>query len=337
MLGILFSLFLSHEMKLTFIHLTESTFKRQVLNRPKHQVWMVMFYRADDSACKHVTDKFLNASQIAEGALKFGIVDLHKYPSFAEKYDIKQVPMIRIFHSNGDVEYTGKRDSKGFVNTGLNYIQDISLVADESWIDSFLQTPSAIFFTDDVKIKSIWSSISTYFHGKSVRIGVCRDHDLAEKLGVTDFPSIHFFNGTNRVEYDGKISFPAIKDEIEKFFAKKLENIVVNPMSIMNPSSFTEQCYGGKTNCVLAVANQVTPEFVSIQKLYAQHKLKWFVGKSKLPHHFMEKMGGFWIYNPRKDAYIHVDKIGDLQPALDRIMDGMGKWQKAAAFENKEL
>lgn len=319
------------------VFLTEQTFNRQVVNRPKHQVWIVMFYLNNDAAGKNPAGKFINASVNADGAVKFGVLDIGKYPSFRDKYNIKQTPSFRIYHPGGDVEYTGKRDSKGFLNTAINYIQDISQNVEETWIDSFLQSPSAIFFTDDVKIKSIWSSISTYFHGKSVRIGVCRDHELAEKLGVTEFPSIHFFNGTHHDEYDGKISFPAIKDAIEKFFAKKLENVVINPMSVLLPSQFADQCYGGKTTCVLAVMSTATPEFVAIQKLYAQHKIKWFVGKAELPHSFMKTQKGVWIYNPRKDAYIHVENVEELQPALDRVMDGMGKWKKASEFQDKEL
>lgn len=316
---------------------TDSSFKRLVINRPKQQVWMVMFFSSTCPACRNAMPKFEEASSLSGGIARFGFVNIEKCPETAKLFKIKSTPSFRIFHADGDVEYTDKKDAKAFLKGATSYLKDYSQEAEEKWFGDFIGHPSAILFTDDARSKSAWRGISSYFLSKSVRIGVCKNHELAEKFGVEKFPSIYFFNGTNTERFAGKGGFKEIKEAMEKFFEKKLTNKVYDPMAIMVPENFIEECVGGKANCILAAMPSAPKGFIEMQKLYAHHKLKWFVGNQNLPFDVMKKKPAIWIYNPRKNAFVFVEKPENLRIELEHVLDGQAKWKKIEKFNSEEL
>ena len=318
------------------VALTDATFKRLVINRPKNAVWIVSFEKPDCPACRALAPKFQHAAQVSAGTFKFGSIDISRFPEIAKQFGVTSVPHVHIFSADGDVEYTGKREPKAIIETTLAYLKDFSLKVDESWLSTFLESPSAILFTEDKKTKSIWCGISSYFYGKSIRIGVCRDPKIAEKLEISDLPAVAFFNGTHSEIYQGKVSFKDIKIAMEEFFAKKLEKKIIDPMSVLLPDQFIDECVGGKTNCILSVSSGTSSEFLNVQKLYAHHKMKWFAGKQNLPYPIMEKKGGIWIYNPRRNGFIFVENVEQLHIELDHVLDGQGKWKKLEFYEQTE-
>ena len=333
----LFSFCFSAVKTASVVPMIGSRFKKLILNRPKNQVWIVLFAGNNCPACKSFAPKFNKAADMAGGMIKFGLIDINHDPDIAQSFGITAIPHIRIFYADGDVEYTGTREAKALLNTAVNYLQDFSLNVEESWLSNFLEYPSAILFTEDKKTKSIWCGISSFYQGKSIRIGVCRNETLFEKFNISDTPAVYFYNGTNTEQFTGKVGFKEIRQAIDTFFSKKLENKVFDPLSVMLPEQFKDECIGGKTNCILSVSSGTSTEFLNLQKLYSHHKMKWFAGKQNLPFSFMEKKGGFWIYNPRRNGFIFVDSVEQLHVEIDHVLDGQGKWKKAEFFENNEL
>jgi len=320
------------------VTLTDISFKKQVLNRPKHIVWMIMFSGKNCPACKSAFPKFKNASDFSNGMVRFGVIDIDRYPNISMTYLIKSIPQFRIFHTDGDVEYTGARKVKSFLNTAASFIKDVSAQADQSWIDTMIGNPSAILFTDRPKIPAIWAGISSFFHGKSIRIGVSSDNQLSQTFNIKKVPGILFHNGTDYKEYEGAFNFRSIRAAIEEFFAKKLAASTTNDDSIvLMPDEFLDKCMGGRVNCIISVGSCASELFLKNQKLFSRSKMKWFAGLQNLPFKFMEEKRGVWIYNPRKDAFIFVHNEENLTETLESIVDGMGKWIKRSEFEGREL
>ena len=316
----------------TVTQLSSATFKRVIENRKPHEVWMVMFTGQTCPACKQAYPHFQNASKMANGMIRFGIIDAQRAVEISETYDVRTLPHFRIFHSKGSTEYVGKRKARAFINQAASFIEDLSQEVDKSWLESLLARPAAVLFTDKDKTPAIWAGISSFFHGKSIRIGVSRRNDeIRELCNVSSVPAVVFMNGTHTEVYDGKVDFSELRNAIEQFFAKRLANDSADDDGFLLPADFEAKCLGGKQNCILYVSSKADDQLEHLVKRHARHKLKWFVGTDGLPYEFMKK-GGVWIYNPRRDGFVHVDGIDNLEPAIERMLDGGAKWVKRDAL-----
>jgi thiol-disulfide isomerase/thioredoxin len=323
----------------TLHQLTASTFRRLVLKRSSHDVWLVMFTGPNCPACKQAYPRFVNASKVAEGLFQFGVLDIERAPDIAQDYEVHAIPQFRIFHSHGDTEYVGKRKERDFINHAAGFIEDLSQQTERSWVDSMLARPSAILFTDKPKTPPMWAGISAYFHSKSIRIGISReDPEMMTLYNVSKAPSILFMNGTNSKIYRGKISFGPLKKAIDQFFAKRLKIDAEEPAGgdFLIPSEFEAKCLGGRHMCIVSVSKQPAEELEKLAQAHSRHKILWFVGISQLPFQFMDA-GGVWIYNPRRDGFLHVPEIGELATALDRVLDGAAKWKSRASLVEQPL
>jgi hypothetical protein len=260
--------------------------------------------------------------------IRFGLIDTHRSPEVAKEYDVRTIPVFRIFHAQGDTEFVGKRKERDFINQAASFIPDLSQPVERSWVDSMLARPSAILFTDKPKTPPIWAGISAYFHGKSIRIGTCKDDpDMAKFFNVSKTPAIIFMNGTGRQAYKGKVAFKPLKSEIEAYFEKRLKSGAGPPGDgdFLTPSDFSAQCLGGRQNCVIYIAAKPHAVLQQMAKRYARHKMRWFVGLQDVPFPFM-KAGQVWIYNPRRDGFLRVDDMDDLANVIDLMLDGTAKW-----------
>jgi len=313
--------------------LTSSSFVKMVENHPRNEVWMVMFSGASCPACQDAYPKYVNASELSAGLIKFGIVDTQKSPDIAEKYGIRAIPHFLIFHSNTHTEYVGKRASRDFLNSAVSFMPDFVQKAESSWESSYLEKPTAILFSNKEKAPPMWVGISAYFYGKSIRIGFCNDDQIIEKYS-DKVPTIMFFNGTNTEKYDGNNDFNSIKAAISSFFMKKLLESSNDEGEILSPKYFVEKCLGGRKNCIINVGKGHNKKFEKIKNLNSRHKMLWFSGDIDIPYSFMK--GGIWIYNPRRDGFIYVESDQLLEEAIDRVIDGGAAWKKRENLE-KEL
>jgi thiol-disulfide isomerase/thioredoxin len=323
----------------TFIQLTTATFRRIIQNRKPHEVWLVMFSGPNCPACQQAFPRFVNASRMANGMIRFGVVDTQRAPEIANEFDIRAVPNFRIFHSRGEADFVGKRKERDFVNEASSYLEDLSSPIERSWIDSMLARPSAMLFTDKPKTPPIWAGISTWFHGKSIRIGTSKeDPDMRKLFNITRIPAVLFMNGTGSKLYKGKIDFQSLKGAMEKYFERRLKMDSEEPTTgdFLVPSEFETSCLGGRHTCVLYVGTSPGPILEQLASQYARRKMKWFVGVKDLPYPFMEK-GGVWIYNPRRDGFLHVAEMESLPEAIDRVLDGGAKWTSRSSLTENGL
>jgi thiol-disulfide isomerase/thioredoxin len=298
-----------------------------------------MFSGPNCPACKEAYPRFLNASKVAEGMIHFGVIDIERATNVAQDYEVHAIPQFRIFHSQGDTEYVGKRKERDFINHAAGFIEDLSQQAERSWLDSMLARPSAILFTDKPKTPPMWAGISTYFHSKSIRIGISHeDPEMMSLYKVTKAPAILFMNGTNSKIYKGQIAFGPLKKSIEQYFAKrlKIDGEETSQDDFLVPAEFEGKCLGGRHVCILSVAAQPHEELDKLAKSLSRHKILWFVGVNRLPFQFMEQ-GGVWIYNPRRDGFLHVGAIEELPTVLDRVLDGAAKWTPRASLMDQFL
>ncbi|OHT03421.1 hypothetical protein TRFO_06646 [Tritrichomonas foetus] len=334
----LFSLLFAAEESLQI--LSDKTFDAKVINHPANEVWIVMFMVDDANETREAMAQFRNASDISAGMVHFGVLNVRFAPKVAESLELKAYPCFRIFHGSKTQIFKGAAKSGRFLKETMKLVPDVSQNVTKEWADEFYAQPSAILFTKSATTSPLWKGISSYFAKKSVRIGICKDESLFQTFGVKEAPAIVFYNGTNTQVYDGEIKFRAVRDAIEKFFEKRFnqESQTFSDDEMLMPDQFSEVCIGGKHLCVLA-ATKTPPEGMAALMKGSKRKVRCFSGVVGLPFKFMER-GGTWIYNPRRDGFIHVKEGEDLLTAMDRVIDGSASWTKRTVFEapgNEEL
>lgn len=312
--------------------LSEKTFVSQVQNHPPNEVWLVMFVAGESDQAAF--EAFRNASEISSGMVKFAMLDVRRAPSIPARYELRTFPSWRVFHGQSVSEVKASPTVNNFLKICLRLVEDFSQNVTAEWKNEFTGKPAAILFTNQEKT-AFWSGISSYFAKKDVRIGTCRDPALAAEFGVTTLPKLVFFNGSARHEYTGDLKFRAIKAAIEEWFKNRLEREEPEETDeMMMPDQFVPQCVGGKHLCVLA-ATKTPPEGMNVlvKSGHGRRHIKCFAGAVNLPYKFMEA-GGVWIYNPRRDAFIHVTDTSTLMQTMDRVIDGSAKWTRRAEYEH---
>ena len=320
--------------------LSDKTFISQVINRPVNEVWFVMFVTDEANETRLALQEFRNASEISSGMVKFAMLNVRRAPQIASQLELKSFPCWRIFHRDGAAEMKGKPIATNFLKVCLKFVKDFSENVTTEWKNEFTGKPSAILFTDKDKTP-LWAGISSYFAKKDVRIGTCKDEAVIKAFGVTELPKIVFFNGTAQEEYKGQFKFRFVKAAIEEWFKNRFveTEATLDEQEMMMPDQFVPQCIGGKQLCVLA-ATRSPPEGMDVllKSGHGRRKIKCFAGVVNLPYKFMEA-GGVWIYNPRRDGFIHVTEGQNLMETMDRVIDGSAKWTRRSEYEagNAEL
>ena len=314
--------------------LSDKTFISQVLNHPVNEVWFVMFVTDEANETRAALQEFRNASEISSGMVKFAMLNVRRAPQIASQLELKTFPCWRVFHGDGISEMKGQARANNFLKVCLRFVKDFSENVTTEWQTEFTGKPSAILFTDKERTP-LWSGISSYFAKKDVRIGTCRDESVIKAFGITELPKIVFFNGTAREEYKGEFKFRFVKAAIEEWFKNRFveAEASIDDDEMMMPDQFIPQCIGGKHLCVLA-ATRSPPEGMEVltKSGHGRRKIRCFAGVVNLPYKFMEA-GGVWIYNPRRDGFIHVADGKNLMAVMDRVIDGSAKWTKRAEYE----
>jgi len=311
------------------IQLTDKSFEKLVQGRARSEIWLVMFSDAA-SACQDAMPAFRNASDVASDMIKFGVLDIARYPGLREANGVTATPSFRIFHADGDTAYKGPSRVRMFVQRSMAFLRDVSEVVEPSWRDEMLARPSAVLFSEKSRVPAVWVGVSSFFRRTSLRIGLSNDSAVAAHFGVGERPAIVFMNGTSRLTYGGGRSFRDVRTAIEAFFARRLGGAARaddSSSALLTPDEFAARCYGGKDLCVIAVCAKAPGAVVRLQKELARHRIAWFTGKLGLPDPFME-VGGVWVYNPRRDGFLHVEDPEALADAMERVLDGTARWVK---------
>ena len=317
------------------ISLTDKSFERLVLNHPDNEIWFLMFVQSDNDQSNSF-NKFKLASEVSSNLIRFATLNVNKYENMKEYADSNSFPCFKIYAGGENVAYNGEIKVRDFMKTLLKYLKNEYQFIRKDWKDDMMAKPSAMMFSNKKKPIALWTAVSHYYKKKPIRIGYTYNKEIIDYYNVTELPCIVFANGTSHEIYQEPHTFKDIKNAINMYFSKKLDNSNQNneksSEEINTPDEFTDQCYGGKDICVLVVDSKISDEINSLIHKVSKRKFRWFVGVNDLPCEFMNEMKGAWIYNPRRDGFIHVDESSKLPEMIDRVLDGTVKWQKRSEF-----
>jgi hypothetical protein len=319
--------------------LTESYFDKFVENRKnKKEIWVVMLNTEGNIYSEALYPKFIKASNLADGIFKFGIIETKKTPLLARKFMVKSVPSFFVFHEKGKTEYLGDCDPSDLIDFSSQFLFDYSEEFDENWIsDSSSVKACAVLFTEKDETPNLWVGLSTFYqNNRRVKIGITRDKEKLEKFGVAEPPSIIFMNNTMNYTYKGKIAFRQISREFTNFIDRKLRIAGEIPLEILDSTEFTKHCIGGVHTCILYTKGKDMMGWNRLREKYESMNMVWFAGHKELPYKFM-KTGKFWVYNPTIEAIIKIDKMSEVGPVLESILEGKKIWKLVDDYLNPEL
>lgn len=307
--------------------LNNKTFSSEVLKRRPNEVWVTLWLPHNSS---NITDMYKlvlnNASKLSTPVIKFGIIDAEANYNTSISEGVKTVPTLLIYYPDGKIVYKNKVSPARLVSVATKLLPDLTQQINESWVDTFLTKPSAMLFSDKSTIPMVWKSIAIHYTNK-LRVGFTNNSDLFQRFGVSYAPTILFNNGTH-VKTINSSSYEKIISNVESFFAKqflKLDGIQNTSLLPMN--QFREKCLGAKHLCVLVKSSEPSNLVNSLKKRNSKSKMLWLIGEKYFPIDEMKDKEGVWVYNPRKDAYIHSaeDKLESL---FEDITNGAVRWTK---------
>merc|ERR1712086_405789 len=79
-----------------FIILTDKTFEDLVIG--SNDTWMIDFYQPGCRKCEVLQPKLKKVAKRLQNRVKFGKIDANEYSEMYERFNIKKVPWIMIFH-----------------------------------------------------------------------------------------------------------------------------------------------------------------------------------------------------------------------------------------------
>ena len=306
------------------IPITKSSFKRLVENRPKDEIWILMLHTESNFLSKKLHPKFIEASKLAGGMFKFGVVDTKQQPLLTRSFNIKNQPSFMVFYPNGQTEYQGNGEPEDIISFLSKFLSDESKIVDESWFTKS-KTPQAILFTEKKKTPTLWRGISNIFKKKKVKIGICNDKKCLNHYEITTTPKIVFINESLTYIYNGTIEFAQVMRTLESFIENRFKIEDKIPKEILSSSKFSEECIGGLRICVIHTKSDLDIGYEELKRKYSNLEFKWFTGNSNLPWTFM-KENEFWIYNPKVDGLYNVDKLTNLGPILEKVFSATIEW-----------
>ena len=313
-----------------------NAFERIIEQRSRNEVWVVLF-RSTNEEAKSYVDNFVKSSKYGNEIVKYGIVDVDRYMEIIERIGINLFPHIQIYHSKGSFEFEDNINALSLYKTACNYILDYVQPVEVSWVTEAIVKPTAILFSKKEKIPTNWKVLASIYSQKSIRFGFSSDPTMIASYHISKTPTILFINSTDKVSYPGKDDLDDLKSKVESFFEKTIHpNEEMNDV-IQDPSEFIGMCIGGRRTCILANSPTTTDHIRNAQKMTQRYKYQWFVGDKNLPFSFMKKANSVWIYHPRKDSFILINSIDDLEGQIDIILGGQGKWIKRSELQINDL
>lgn len=313
-------------------YLNELTFEARVGRRKQNEVWAILFYEPNNVKQNgDVLSKFTLASRKSMN-IKFGIVNATKQTAIIKSEGIETFPTIKLYNSKNNITYTGKYEARDIIKKASSMVPNLVQKVGLDWKDS-TGKPSIMLFNLSSKVPVVWRSVATYYYGKNIRVGYCKEQNYFFPFGVSQVPTILFSNSTQFKFYHGRFSFKDIIQAVDSYFFPNSQSATTTTDSEQStsipsygsPRNFDDICIGSKNYCVVIKASKPTSEIETLKKSFSKSHLNWILGKDDMPFDFMTKNEGAWIYNPRKDAFV-ATKIGDLQMTLEHVLNGEGKW-----------
>ena len=313
------------------------SFEKIIEKRSRNEIWIVMFRGTNEDAKPYI-DFFMKSSKYGNEAIKYGIVDIGRYMNIVEKIGINLFPHLQIYHSTGSFEYEGNTLPKDLYKTAVKYLIDLVLPANESWKEDFDSKPSAIYFSKNLNYSINWKILASIYSPKSIRFGFSNDPTFAGSFEILKLPSILLIYKEKILILDSKLNLNNLIFEINNFFLNYLnqKNLKKNNYNI---SKFQDLCIGGKYNCIIINSNNFKELIYSTQKLTNRYNFLWFIdNNNNFPFEFMNnnKDKG-WIYNPRKDSFVIINNLNNINNIIDNVISGQAKWIKKNLLINNEL
>jgi hypothetical protein len=317
-----------------YVPITRASFKRLIERRPKHEIWVVMLHTDTNFMSKKLHPKFINASNLAGGMFRFGVIDTKKEPLLARQFALREQPGYLVFSAKGQSQYSGSGEPEDIIEFASQFLIDRSIEITDDWREN--PRPSAILFTAKTETPILWVGISHVFSPRNVRIGTCRNPRLQRLYGITELPGIIFLHKEMRHNYTGKITFPHIERQLTKFITNRLNFENTSAVNVILPATdFEKKCIGGLSICIVNLKNEPDPGFEEIRKIFEPLKYKWFQGIQGLPFDFMNP-NDVWIYNPKLDALIQVSHVTALAAQLEKVADGVALWKSRQELSKRD-
>uniref|UniRef100_A0A7S0WEP5 Thioredoxin domain-containing protein n=1 Tax=Cryptomonas curvata TaxID=233186 RepID=A0A7S0WEP5_9CRYP len=193
--------------------------------------WLIEFYAPWCGHCKQFAPQYEKIASNLQGLVKVGAVDCDKQKAIASKFGIRGFPTLKIFpvekaynpyqkkSAKIPIDYDGPRTAKAMVEHVLNkmpnYVHNVQAANASTFFED--DYPKALLFTEKEAVAPLFKSLAVQFKGR-IRFGQAsaKDKELAEKVGVTEFPKLVAIAGTDltkSVIHSGKIK----KDELVAF------------------------------------------------------------------------------------------------------------------------
>ena len=310
-------------------YLDSPSFRDLVLKREDTVIWLVLFVGQNHKKCFKAEKELEKASHLVSGIAKFGIVNITQEPFLGARMKLEFLPALYIFYSGGQEVYRGHYKSDGFIDAISDRMPNFVRTFDRKWLEETI--PSIILFTDQIKVPTLWAALSLNYKDQFVRFGMCSEFHIHKEFNIARLPTVMFFNSTNQIRYRNELTENELKTSIDSFLNGTLQiDDIIDDEGFYRFSEFEEQCRG-RDFCVLHTGSKISEDYRNLRQVCRRHPMKFFYGNDYFPFEKMEK-NTYYIWNPRREAIIHVKTMDELPGAVDRVIDGGARWIKIYIF-----
>jgi len=316
------------------IQLDSPSFRDLVLKREDTDMWVVLFIGHNEKKCHKAEHQFEKASEMSGEIAKFGIVNISTDPFVGARMKLEFIPAMYIFYSGGQELYRGQLKADAIVNAISDKMPSFVRTFDRKWLEESI--PSVVLFTDQIKVPTLWATLSLKYREQFIRFGMCSEFHIHKEFSIARLPTVMFFNSTSQVRYRGELTETDIKQSIDSFLNGTLSvEDVIDDEGFYRFSEFEDQCRG-RDFCVLYTGKKISEEYRNLRIVCRRHPMKFFYGQEAIPFKGMKK-DNYYIWNPRREGIISIDSIESLTGAVDRVIDGGAKWTKLNVFNGDDL
>jgi hypothetical protein len=230
---------------------------------------------------------------------------------------------MKLYHPGGVDDYTGKAKAATFIDWISPKMPNFVRLFDRRWLDESL--PSVVLFTDQIRVPTVWAGLSLHYREQFIRFGICSEFHIHREMSIARLPTVYFYNGSTGIRYRGEMRESDLRLAIDNFLNGTLEpDAEFDDEGFYKMSEFEEHCRG-RDFCVLHTGPNLVEEYRRIRIVCKRHPMKFFYGEGDLPLKNL-KAGQYYVWNPRRKGVIAVEKVSELNGAIDRVIDGGARW-----------
>jgi hypothetical protein len=304
------------------LNLTTPDFRDYVLRCDETTIWLVLFVGMNRKVCFKAIREFKKSAITAQKLAHFAVVNISEEPFLAQRAQIEYVPKLKIYHPGRVDDFTGKFTAAEFIDSIGSKMPNFVRTFDRKWLDESL--PSVVLFTDQIRVPTIWASLSLQFRDHFLRFGICSAFHLHREMGIARLPTVYFYNGSSAIRFRGDMTETDLTAAISAFVNGSLtSDDSVDDEGFYRLNEFEEHCRG-RDFCVLHIGVDLPVEYRRIRLLCRRHPMKFFYGEGPTPLLGLVA-GNYYIWNPRRKGIIEIGQVEELAPAIDRVVDGGAK------------